>query len=64
MTYSAPASALVKEKSIALLEALAVAQSGDFYKVLVGAEASESAAQNLVASLRRERISGSVVALP
>jgi cell division septation protein DedD len=41
-----------------------VAQSGDLYKVFVGAEASEAAAQSLAASLRKEHLAGSVVALP
>jgi rare lipoprotein A len=41
-----------------------VAQSGDLFKVLVGAEASEAAAQSLAASLRKEHLTGTVVALP
>src|SRR5579871_121762 len=43
---------------------VAVVQSGDFFKVFVGAETSEAAAQTLVALLRRERIVGSIVLLP
>ena len=41
-----------------------VAQSGEVYRVLVGAEPSESAAQSLAAQLRRENVYGKVVMLP
>ena len=41
-----------------------IAQSGDLFKVLVGVEASEAAAQSLAASLRKEHFAGSVVLLP
>jgi rare lipoprotein A len=41
-----------------------IAQSDDLFKVLVGAEASEAAAQSLAASLRKEHFAGSVVLLP
>jgi rare lipoprotein A len=41
-----------------------IAQSGDLFKVLVGAETSEAAAQSLAANLRKEHLAGSVVALP
>jgi rare lipoprotein A len=41
-----------------------VTLSGDLYKVMVGAEASEVAAQSLAASLRQERLTGTVVTLP
>jgi cell division septation protein DedD len=41
-----------------------IAQAGDLYKVFVGAEASETAAQSLAASLRKEHLTGAVVALP
>jgi rare lipoprotein A len=41
-----------------------IAQSGDLYRVLVGAEASEAGAQSLAASLRREHLTGKVVAIP
>jgi len=41
-----------------------IAQAGDWYKVLVGAEASEVAAQSLATSLRREYLAGTVVLLP
>jgi rare lipoprotein A len=41
-----------------------VAQSGDLFKVLVGAEPSEAAAQSLAAQLRKERFTGQVVSLP
>jgi rare lipoprotein A len=41
-----------------------VSQSGDLYKVFVGAEGSEAAAQSLAASLRKEHLTGTVVALP
>jgi cell division septation protein DedD len=40
-----------------------IAQSGDLYRVLVGAEASEADAESLAASLRKEHLSGKVVAL-
>ncbi len=41
-----------------------VAPAGDLYRVLVGAEVSETAAQSLAASLRKEHFAGTVVPLP
>ena len=39
-------------------------QAGELYKVLVGAEISETAAQSLASVLRRENLFGKVVMLP